>query len=454
MSSMIGGRSGNRGSCAQSCRQPYSLIDIDTGLTEKHDGGKYLLSPKDLRALEEIPALIEAGGVNSFKIEGRMKRPEYAAVVVRAYREVLDAALEGKSFDLKKWNKDTADIFTRGFTKGYLLGDSTPDRMNQQWPGNSGVEIGTVLKYEKDRKRMLISISDELHVGDEIQIRRGNDSVGARVEFIEKGRARVKTAETGQEIIMNMQYPVKPGEVIYRTVNDALIKSARQTYARQVQRVAVEMSLDIKANQPMNLNIIDEDGNKVSVTGGDMPEAAMNRPLDKDRVEKQIMKLGDSPYYSKALNIGLDDGLALPMKSINALRRDAIEALDEMRSIKYKHRAEVAPIETSEISELQSNVQSDSQSESDNDDVFTHPKFHIEVRNREQLKTAIDVGVDAIMVSTFEMIDIAIEETEEIYCPIIFAPGRIVRDFEYEKLDENLEKKLSHCQGFGLALMA
>ena len=427
MSSMIGGRSGNRGSCAQSCRQPYSLVDVDTGLTEKHEGGKYLLSPKDLRALEDIPALIKAG-VNSFKIEGRMKRPEYAAIVVRAYREALDAAIEGKPFDLKKWNKDTADIFTRGFTKGHLLGDIQKDRMNPFWPGNNGVEIGTVTKYDKERKRMTISIKDTLHVGDEIQIRRGNDSVGARVEFIEKGRARIKSADAGQEIVMNMQYPVKPGEVLFRTVNDALLKDARLTFARQVQRVDVNILMEIKSGSPMRITIEDVDGNKVSVEG-DTPEAAMKKALDKERVEKQLLKLGDSPYQAKSVDIDLDDGLAVAMKSINALRREAVEALDEIREVCHKHRIDVQANELPEI-EMGNN---------DEEEVFTSPQFHIQVRTREQIQAALNCGVDAIVVSTLEMIKVALEETEELFCKIIFAPGRIVRDFEYVLLDENIE---------------
>lgn len=427
MSSMIGGRSGNRGSCAQSCRQPYTLVDVDTGLTEKHESGKYLLSPKDLRALEDIPALIEAG-VNSFKIEGRMKRPEYAAIVVRAYREALDAAVEGKTFDLKKWNKDTADIFTRGFTKGHLLGDVQNDRMNPMWPGNSGVEIGSVKKYDKERKRMTISINDTLHVGDEIQIRRGNDSVGARVEFIEKGRARIKSADAGQEIVMNMQYPVKPGEVIFRTVNDNLLKEARQSFARQVQRVDVRILMEIKADTPMRITVEDVDGNKVSVTG-DTPEAAMKKPLDKERVEKQLLKLGDSPYEAAAVEIELEDGLAIAMKSINGLRREAVEALDSMREICHKYRKDVEPVALPEL-------------EAGNDDeeeTFTTPQFHVQVRTRDQIQAALNCGVDVLVVSTLEMIKIALEETEENFCKIIFAPGRIVRDFEYEMFNEKLE---------------
>lgn len=428
MSSMIGGRSGNRGSCAQSCRQAYTLVDVDEELTQKHDSGKYLLSPKDLRALEEVPALIKAG-VNSFKIEGRMKRPEYAAIVVRAYRQAIDAALKGQVLDIDKLKKETADIFTRGFTKGHLFSGESRDRMNPFWPGNNGVQVAEVKQYDKDRKRMTIKINERLHVGDEIQIRRGNTSVGARVEFIEIGRARVKEAEAGQDIVMNMQYPVKTGEIIFRTVNDALLKEARQSYARQVQRVAVTIEMQIKQNEPMTLTLIDEDGHRVCAKG-QVPEAAMNRPLDKERVEKQILKLGDSPYHCEGLNLDLDDGLAVPMKSINALRREAVESLDDVRSIRYKDRAHVAPIIRDQVHEI------DPQEDDQN---HAFPKFRAQVRTLDQLRAALDTGVDGIMVSTLEMLEIALGETEEIECPIIFAPGRIVRDFEYDMFRDNLD---------------
>jgi len=426
MSSMIGGRSGNRGSCAQSCRQPYSLVDVNTGLTEKHNSGKYLLSPKDLRALEEVPALIRAG-VNSFKIEGRMKRPEYAAVVVRAYREAINAALEKKPFDLKAWNEKTAAIFTRGFTKGHLFGDKQEDRMNPLWPGHSGVKIGSVKNYEKDRKRMKIWIDHTLNVGDEVQIRRGNESVGARVEFIEIARARVKSAAPGQEIIMNMQYPVRPGEVIYRTVDDSLLKEARLSYARQVQRVEVEIALSIKSGEAITLQIQDKEGHRVFVEG-DQPEAAMKRPLDAERVEKQIMKLGDSPYFCEAPVINLEDGLALPMKSLNALRRLALDELDALRVTRYSERLETVAIEPEEIVEP-----------SNEEESYTTPEFNVQVRTKEQFSTALDVGVDAILVSTLEMLRFALDETEENYCKVIFAPGRIVRDVEFETLNNNME---------------
>lgn len=356
---------------------------------------------------------------------------------MRAYREAINAALENKKFDLEEWNKKTEAVFTRGFTKGHLGADVQNDRMNPFWPGNSGVKIGTVKSYEKDRKRMKILIEDTLNVGDEVQIRRGNGSVGARVEFIEIGRARVKSAQGGQEIIMNMQYPVKADEVIYRTVDDALLKEARLSFARQVQRVAISMKLSIKEGQDIALELSDLDGNTVQVSG-DKPEKAMNKALDIDRVKKQILKLGDSPYLCSDPIIELDDGLALSMKSLNGLRRDAIEQLDELRTIKYPSRANTDPVEFV-VSEVLS-------TDEEEEVTYTLPEFNVQVRTLEQLRAALNTGVDALIVSNLTMLKTALEETEEIYCKVIFAPGRIVRDVEYKLFEDNLDL-IKSCAG-------
>ncbi len=424
MSSMIGGRSGNRGSCAQSCRQPYSLVDMESGLTQAHEGGKYLLSPKDLNALEAVPELI-ASGVNSFKIEGRMKRPEYAAVVVRAYRMAIDAALESREIDIEDLKRQTEAIFTRGFTGGHLLADAQSDRMNQLWPGNAGVEIGKVLAFDKDRKRMRIHIEEPLHVGDEIQIRRTDKSVGARVEFIEIGRARVKEAEAGQDVTMNMQYDVRPGETLYRTVNEVLLKQARATYARQVQRVPVKMEVRILKDTSIEMVLIDVNGNRASAKG-QRPEPALKRALDKERVEAQVSKLGDTPYLVSHVNLELDEGLALPMKALNALRRECVEALDKMRETRYAHRADTVshPIEENEeIGQAG----------------YTYPTFNVQVYTHDQLLSAVDEGGVNILVSTLELLKEAIELKVPGGFKVYFAPGRIVRDFEFEAFEANIE---------------
>lgn len=437
MSSMIGGRSGNRGSCAQSCRQPYTLVDTKTGLTQKHDSGKYLLSPKDLRSLRDVPSIIEAG-VDSFKIEGRMKRPEYAAIVVRAYREAIDAALENRPFDLEAWEAKTASIFTRGFTSGHLGGAPTSDRMNPDWPGNFGVAAAQVTRYFKDKSRMEITLETSLHVGDEVQIRRGNGSVGARVEFIEIGRARVKAAEPGQTVIMNMQYPVRPGEAVYKTVDDVLLKEARQSFARQVQRVDINVQLSVKSGEAIQLMMSDHEGHEVTVKG-EKPEPAINRPLDADRIEKQLLKLGDTPYLCGKAQIDLDEGLSLPMRALNEIRREAVEALDKQRETRYAHRQAVQLAAPAAVSDTVSDSEGQNR-------MYTAPVLMAQVRTYEQYTAASEEGVDAIAVSDLGLLERILESHKQRGEQLIFAPGRIVRDADFSRLDKSLDL-IRACDG-------
>ena len=155
MSSMIGNRSGNRGRCAQPCRQKYELIDVHTGEVI-NSNGDYLLSPRDLNTIEEIDKLIDAG-INSLKIEGRMKRPEYVATVIGSYREAIDEYLSTNKVNISDGTmSDLYTIFNRKFTKGLLLGEVGKDVMNSEIPNNQGLYIGKVLDHNKRTKRLKI----------------------------------------------------------------------------------------------------------------------------------------------------------------------------------------------------------------------------------------------------------------------------------------------------------
>ncbi|MFZ5647205.1 MAG: peptidase U32 family protein, partial [Bacillota bacterium] len=145
LSSMIGGRSGNRGRCAQPCRMQYVLTDgAGSPLVNPAEAGEYLLSPRDLNISAHIPDLISAG-INSFKIEGRMKRPEYVATVVRVYRSLIDRALSGDPYFVEeKQESDLAQIFNRDFTTGYFFGGQGRDMMSYKRPNNRGVRLGRV----------------------------------------------------------------------------------------------------------------------------------------------------------------------------------------------------------------------------------------------------------------------------------------------------------------------
>ena len=166
MSSMIAKRSGNKGACGQPCRLAYKLQKDGKNLDQVPS---YLLSPKDLCTIENVGALIEAG-ITSFKIEGRMKRPEYVAIIVKQYREAIDAYFQKQnSKNYSKQIKEMKQMFNRGFTGGYLLQDK--DLMADDYPGNRGIKLGSVLDYDKKRKVVKIKLIDKIKQGDRISFK-------------------------------------------------------------------------------------------------------------------------------------------------------------------------------------------------------------------------------------------------------------------------------------------
>lgn len=166
-SSMIGGRSGNRGKCAQPCRLPYSLVDKN-GV--QLDNG-YIISPRDLCGLEFLPFLINAG-VTSFKIEGRMKTPEYVAIVTKIYRKYIDLALSGKEFKIdNKDKKDLLQVFNRGLSSsGHLEKQANTKLVYKTKPNNMGLPLGIVQKYNKNKGYITIKLKENLQVGDTISL--------------------------------------------------------------------------------------------------------------------------------------------------------------------------------------------------------------------------------------------------------------------------------------------
>ncbi|MBQ3725756.1 MAG: U32 family peptidase, partial [Selenomonadaceae bacterium] len=171
MSSLIGGRSGNRGRCAQPCRLPYELVDAG-GKNLLNGAGKFLLSPKDLNTLELLPRLIQTG-VTSLKIEGRMKRPEYVATVVKVYRDALD-----KNFSTDEDRRKLAQIFNRDFTTAYLEKNPGKNLISDMRPNNRGVLIGRVVEVARDK--ITLKFSEKISAGDQVEIW---VKVGGRVTF-------------------------------------------------------------------------------------------------------------------------------------------------------------------------------------------------------------------------------------------------------------------------------
>lgn len=337
MSSIIGGRSGNRGKCAQPCRQKYSLSSTES---PKETTG-YLMSTKDIAAVEDLGKLIKAG-VTSFKIEGRMKSPEYVATVVKIYRKYLDKALKGAAEPIDKQDfENLAQIFNRGgFSKGYLYGQTGRDMVGPEKPKNWGLPIGEVVSSAPSNETVTVKLTDKISIGDGVEIWNGDEeSPGNIITDIRiKGR-HTDTAYAGETAELGaLRGRVTPGNKVFRTSQKALLKEARQSFeGRAVRQSPIYGLFTASEGVTSALKVWDEEGNTVELTGEKEIEKARNKPTTSERLLEQLYKTGGTPFYFKELKTNIEDGLMLPVSEINELRRKALQDL-EKKSVESKRR--------------------------------------------------------------------------------------------------------------------
>lgn len=337
MSSFIGGRSGNRGRCAQPCRMTYRFNSGEK--TVSSDREPYLLSLKDINTVALIPDLIEAG-VDSFKIEGRMKRSEYAAGVTYIYRKYVDLYLSQgrerfneflKSREYEKDMRDLSDLYNRGgFSNGYGSIHNGKSMMSMVRPNHSGVPVGKVAAFENGYAKILLS--EEVNAQDVLEIR--NNESDPVFEFTVKEStpvnniltvragltARKDREKTGQ-ILIHKGYPV------YRTKNNMLLDSIRERFINNDAKQGIAGFLYAKAGEKLRLDL-KFDNHNVTVYHN-MVEAAKNQPMTADKLKASIDKLGNTLFYFKELNVEADDNIFVPVAWLNEIRRQAIKMLTE-----------------------------------------------------------------------------------------------------------------------------
>lgn len=333
MSSLIGGRSGNRGRCAQPCRLPYRLLNSKgDDMLEGKDAGQYLLSPKDMNTLEILPQLIESGVV-SYKIEGRMKRPEYVAIVVDAYRRAMDSYIAGDYSVPAEDFANIEQIFNRDFTTAYMVNRPGREMMSDRRPNNRGVLVGRVLKLDKQRNKAVIKLDKELHLGDGLEFW---VTVGGRVgttvtEMLSKGES-VSSAAYGEQVTIDVPKGVRLNDRVFRTLDSKLMSYAQQFFGPDAKkRIAVDAVVTAHVGQPMTVTLTDEDGNVGYGETDFIVEEARKRALDYAVVHKQLDRMGTTEYFLNSLNVELDDNVMVPMSEMNEARRMACEALDAAR---------------------------------------------------------------------------------------------------------------------------
>ena len=335
MSSLIGGRSGNRGRCAQTCRMRYTLKEEGEAIREE----SYLLSLKDICSIEFLPELL-AVGIHSFKVEGRMKSPEYVASVIGTYRRYMELAESGQPYKVSEEDMNILKgIFNRGgFSKGYYYSKGTAKMLTPSSPRHIGIKVGEVVRFVAKTGQATIQLTHTLNPGDGLEIiRKGKDSIGTGI---------TKVCEAGSRITCQFDQYVEVGSEVYLTKNHTLLKQMRQTYSRPGRKMPITMEIVGKIGNPLEVTMTAQ-GKTVTYVGGVL-ETASQSPMTKEQARKQLTKLGSTSFVARKVDIKWPEDAYIGISQLNEVRRGACSLLEE--ALLQKEVDEVPTLYTSEAS--------------------------------------------------------------------------------------------------------
>ncbi|MBE6144972.1 MAG: U32 family peptidase [Firmicutes bacterium] len=328
MSSLIGGRSGNRGSCAGSCRLQYDFINNNQKLNKEN----YILSTKDLNSLENIGLLIDAG-IDSFKLEGRMKSPSYVYIVTSLYRKAIDSYLEkGKvEIDLLEL-QNLKKIFNRLFTKGFLFKEENNNLINTYRPNHLGIEIGKVI--EAKNNEVVVKLADDLSINDGIRFIGIKDSGLVLTSMFKNGK-RINKAYKNDIITIKTKDVIEKGAILLKTTDYELTKQIENRLTLETRKVEISGIINLYIDKPAEL-IINDGKNEVCIFGNKV-EKSKTSPLSKNKIYEQLNKLGSTIYTFNDLKINMDENIFFSIKELNELRRQAVEQLNKKRMWKREY---------------------------------------------------------------------------------------------------------------------
>ncbi len=337
-SSLIGNRSGNRGSCVGSCRLPYKIVD-EKG--NKLNDGDYPLSMKDLNSLENISKLIDSG-VTSLKIEGRMKSPEYVYVVTRLYREAIDSYYEnGKVIIDNELLDKLQRIFSRGYTKGYLFNEDYHNILNTNRPNHQGVYIGKVINFKNNF--IDIKLTSSVSIGDGLRTVLDKDDYGITLNEFYINKKLVKEAREHDiiSIKVNKQIPVNSKVLLTKDVS--LINDIEKIIDSKPRKVLVNIKVIAKLNKPLKL-IVNDGINNIEVIGS-VVEESKTKPITKEDIIDKISRIGETVYEIDNIKVDMDENIFISFKTLNDLRRDLFDKLDSERLYKIDYQKSEYKIE-------------------------------------------------------------------------------------------------------------
>jgi putative protease len=370
-SEALGGRSANRGECAQACRMPYELVS--DGKTVALGDRRYLLSPQDLAGLEVLPDLVRAG-VSSLKIEGRLKSPEYVANITRIYRQALDNA--GAPRDETRYDLEMA--FSRGLYTGWFGGINNQRLVHARFGKKRGVYLGDVRRV--GNSSVFASLQAPLKPGDGIVFDAGHpdqEEEGGRVSRLTNGQE--SEIRIFGEIDFNR---IHAGDKIWKTSDPELDRKLRQSYSGSAPHFRRPLDLEIHghAGAPMTLIGRDGAGHVVQVASSAPLAAAEKRPLTEERLREQLGRMGGTAFRLGRLENRLEGEVILPISQLNSLRRELVSQVEQLLARPQRWTMVESPPRTDRLAM----------------DSIGQPRLIVLARNLEQLEAAIPFDLAAI----------------------------------------------------------
>jgi putative protease len=398
-SEALGGRSANRGECAQACRMAYDLVS-DGQLVPLGDR-KYLLSPQDLAGLEVLPKLARLG-VASLKIEGRLKSPEYVANITRVYRQALDQLARDPNASLPNPTYELEMAFSRGLYTGWFHGTNNQELVHARFGKKRGVYLGLVSEVLRDRVRVLLE--GPLKPGDGVVFDAGKPEEkeeGGRVYEISNGRAGVNepTKRNGHKSVVlsfgrgDIDWRrVHVGDKLWKTSDPELERRLRQSFEGERPRFHRPITGEVhgSAGQPLTLILRDELGHILRLESTMPLTAANTQPLTEEKLRQQLGRLGGTPFTLASVRSFLEGNVLLPVSELNRMRRQAVAELEAQRAkpLRWTIPEEISPADVGRSADIPVRSKAGSMASCAN--------LIVLVRNLTQLDAALSCGVDTL----------------------------------------------------------
>ncbi|WP_278911846.1 U32 family peptidase [Deinococcus wulumuqiensis] len=432
-----GGRSANRGQCAQACRLPYEMF-VDGEYRDLGDA-RYLLSPGDLYALHQVPELVRIG-VDCLKIEGRYKDAEFVALTTAAYRKAVDEAWAGRPLSITpQEEQDLEQVYSRGLGPHFMAGTNHQRVVRGRAPRHRGVRVGTVVGLTE--RGVLVELSEQVRPGDGLVFDpanwrkpEGKEEGGFVYQVNAEGRRQMADGKTTAELrfakgAVNPER-VRVGDPVWRTQDPTLsarvkplLDASDPLYTRPVTARFVG-----RVGEVPTLTLTHEQGQSVTVRGDAPLSEARNRALDEAALTEQLGKLGGTGYHLAGLTAELQGAGFLPVSALNALRREAVERLTELRG-RAPERHAAARLEQALMTGGGGRETASG----------TSPQIHVLVRTPEQLGAALTERPDSVTLDYLELYGLkpSVEKVRAAGIPVRVASPRILKPTE-----QNLEKFL------------